>query len=188
MSSREGNVVTAAALIKDVIEKITERNDDPLIAEQVAMGAIKYMILRSSPGSDIIFDFDKSLSLEGDSGPYLQYAVVRAESVIAQAQTISAEGMRGTIIPENDAPIEPYLIERVLIRFPEVVATAQKNLAPHTIVQYLTQLAGEWNSFYAAERIIGGSHEAYKIHLAHAFVTTMGNGLALLGIPVPEKM
>ncbi len=182
MSSREGNVVTAASVIRDVIEKTLGHNEDPLIAEQVAMGAIKYAILRSSAGSDIIFDFEKSLSLEGDSGPYLQYAVVRAKSVISKVAPQNSE-----VLPP-DAPAEPYIIERLIARFPEVVAAAQKNLAPHTITQYLTQLAGEWNSFYAAERIAGGTHEAYKLRLANAFVTTMENGLSLLGIPVPEKM
>jgi arginyl-tRNA synthetase len=182
MSSREGNVITTASLIKDVTEKTLERNDDPLIAEQVAMGAIKYAILRSSAGSDIVFDFEKSLSLDGDSGPYVQYALARAKSIIAQAEE------EESATDAHDAPETPYLLERLVIRFPEVVASAQKNLAPHTITQYVTQLASEWNSFYAQERIRGGTHEAYKLKLAKAFVTTMENGLTLLGIPLPEKM
>jgi arginyl-tRNA synthetase len=56
------------------------------------------------------------------------------------------------------------------------------------VAQYLTVLAGEWNSFYAQERIIGGEYEAYKLLVAQAFATTMTNGLHLLGIPTPEKM
>lgn len=178
MSSREGNVVTAAGLIKDVLEKTVAKNEDPLIAEQVAMGAIKYSILKQSAGSDIMFDFDRSLSLEGDSGPYLQYALVRAKSVLAKESPSQDETL----------PAEPYLLERLIVRFPEVVVTAQKHLAPHTIAQYLTQLASEWNSFYANEQVVGGTHEAYKRQLAQAFVTTMQNGLHLLGIPTPERM
>jgi arginyl-tRNA synthetase len=89
---------------------------------------------------------------------------------------------------DMSAPNEPYKIERLIIRYPEIVAAAQKNLAPHTITQYLTQLASEWNSFYAQERINGGEHEVYKRNVAQAFITTMQNGLMLLGIPVPEKM
>ncbi|MFA7302676.1 MAG: arginine--tRNA ligase, partial [Candidatus Paceibacterota bacterium] len=85
MSSREGNVITAAELISDVVKKASEKNEDPLVAEQVAVGAIKYMVLRQSPGSDIIFDPEKSLSLEGDSGPYLQYALVRAKKLLTYA-------------------------------------------------------------------------------------------------------
>ena len=180
MSSREGNVITASDLIRDVIEKTTVRNEDPLIAEQVAMGAIKYSILKSTAGSDIVFDFEQSLSLEGDSGPYLQYALARAKSILAQAETKKASA--------NDAPRETYLLERLLIRFPEVVRRAQTELAPHYVAHYLTQLASEWNSFYAKERIIGGEHESYKRELAQAFVQTMQNGLHLLGIPTPERM
>ncbi len=185
MSSRKGNIITAAGLIREMIETALEKNPDPVIAEQVAIGAVKYMILRSAPGSNIIFDPEKSLSLDGDSGPYLQYALTRAKSVIAQADTGIANIENGE---GSDVPEKPYLIERILVRFPEVVAAAQANLAPHTVAQYLTQLAGEWNSFYAQERIRGGEHEAYKLRLAKAFVQTMENGLNLLGIPVPEKM
>jgi arginyl-tRNA synthetase len=60
--------------------------------------------------------------------------------------------------------------------------------APHKVAQYLTQLAGAWNSFYAAERILGGEHEGYKLALAEAFATTMENGLRILAIPTPERM
>ncbi len=179
MSSREGNVITASELIEDIIKKASEKNEDPLVAEQVAVGAIKYMILRQSPGSDIIFDPEKSLSLEGDSGPYLQYALVRAKSVLAQS-AVGNEKM--------ETPGEVYVIERVLLHFPEVVARASHELAPNLLVTYLIELAGQWNSFYSKERIVGGDHEAYKLMLARAFVSTMTNGLTLLGIPTPERM
>lgn len=181
MSSREGNVITAAEFIKEVIAKASERNDDPLIAEQVALGAIKYMILRQAPGSDILFDFHKSLSFEGDSGPYLQYALVRARSVLAQA----GERMDGNT-PTH--PETSYLLERVLLHFPEVAARAATEFAPHLLINYLTELSGEWNAFYAQERVVGGEYEQYKLMLARAFVNTLTNGLILLGIPTPEKM
>lgn len=181
MSSREGNIITAARFIQNVTEKALVRNIDPLIAEQVGIGAIKYMILRQAPGSDIIFDEEKSLSLEGDSGPYLQYALVRAKSVLAQA---AEKG--GT--PVAGVPREPYLFERIILHFPEVATRTARELAPNLLVNYLTELAGEWNSFYAKERIIGGDNETHKLLVARAFVNTMTNGLTLLGIPAPEKM
>lgn len=180
MSSREGNVITAADFIRDVIKKVGERNEDPLIAEQVAIGAIKYMVLRQAPGSDIVFDEEKSLSLEGDSGPYLQYALVRARSVLAKAS--------GDRPVTQVAPAEPTLLERSILHFPEVVARAARELAPNLLVNYLTELAGQWNSFYAKERILGGEDEAHKLFIARAFVQTMKNGLTLLGIPTPERM
>lgn len=179
MSSREGNVLTAAGLIEEVIQKAMEKNEDPLVAKDVAIGAIKYMILRQAPGGDIVFDPETSLSLDGDSGPYLQYATVRARSVLAQADIAASI---------DEVPEDIYRIERLIVRFPEVAKRAEAVGAPQQVAQYLTQLAGEWNSFYAAERIRGGSYEAYKLLVARAFVTTMENGLALLGIPVPERM
>ncbi len=180
MSSRKGNVITAAELIDQMIERAAEKNEDPIVARQVAVGAIKYMILRQSAGSDIIFDPETSLSLEGDSGPYLQYAYVRARTVLEKASGTKKEAL--------DIPPEPYLLERLVIRFPEVVARAELERAPHLLTQYLTRLAAEWNSFYAKERIIDGAYEHYKLMLAGAFATTMRNGLTLLGIPVPEHM
>jgi arginyl-tRNA synthetase len=178
MSSRKGNIITAAEIIRDVIEKTLEKNPDPIIAEQVAVGAIKYMIVRQAPGQDIVFDPDRSLSLEGDSGPYLQYALVRARKLL----TYEADAANNAI------PSEPYAIERVLIHFPEIVARASQNLAPQLLVQYLTELASAWNHFYATEQVLGSSEEAYKQKVARAFVQTMTNGLGLLGIPAPERM
>jgi arginyl-tRNA synthetase len=190
MSSRDGNIISAHSLITDVIEKALERNPDPLIAEQVATGAIKYAILKSAAGSDIIFEYEKSLSLEGDSGPYLQYALARAKSIIANSKRSSAEDTLSTesIQKEAENLSGTYDIDRLIIRFPEVVEEAQKFLAPHTIAHYLTQLASEWNSFYAQEKIIGSSDETHKLQIAEAFVVTMQNGLKLLGISSPEKM
>lgn len=178
MSSRSGDIITAANLIKEVVEKASEKNNDPLIAEQVALGAIKYMILRQSPGSDIIFDAEKSLSLAGDSGPYLQYALVRARKILAYAG-----GEAGT-----DIPSAPYAVERLIIHFPEIVARAANELAPNILTTYLTELASAWNSLYATEQILGSPEEAYKQRVARAFTNTMMNGLTLLGIPAPEKM
>ncbi|MEJ0053643.1 MAG: arginine--tRNA ligase [bacterium] len=178
MSSREGNVITADAFLRDVTEKVFEKNEDPFVANEVAVGAIKYMILRQVPGSDIIFDKEKSLSLEGDSGPYLQYALVRAKSIIAKVGTAAT----------GDAPAEPYVIERLLMRFPSIVTRAASALAPNQVVTYLTELASAWNAFYAKEQIIGGEHEAYKLEVARVFEKTMERGLWLLGIKAPERM
>ncbi|MDO8408243.1 MAG: arginine--tRNA ligase [bacterium] len=179
MSSREGNVITAAGLIKEIIEKASEKNADPLVAEQVAIGAIKYMILRQAPGADIIFDPEKSLSLEGDSGPYLQYALVRAVKILSY----DSQDAGGTA-----EPAEPYAIERLIIHYPEVAARAARMLAPNILTTYLTELASAWNAFYASHQVLGSPEEAYKQRVTRAFANTMGNGLHLLGIPTPEKM
>src|SRR3989344_5440873 len=171
MSSREGNVITATSLLSDMTTKAAGKNPDPLVAEQVAVGAIKYMVLRQAPGQDIIFDPEKSLSLEGDSGPYLQYALVRATKILSYA----SEGAGG---PET--PPEPYAIERVILHFPEIVARAARELSPNLLLTYLTELAGAWNGFYAREQVLGSREEQYKQRVTRAFASTMANGLALL--------
>ncbi len=171
--------IAASGLIDDIIKKALVKNNDPLVAEQVALGAIKYMVLRQAPGSDIVFDPDKSLSLDGDSGPYLQYALVRAKKIL----TYASEGETGAGVPHA-----PYAIERLIVHFPEVVVRAARELAPNILTTYLTALAAEWNHFYATEQVLGSPEEAYKQRVARAFANTMTNGLALLGIPAPERM
>jgi len=181
MSSREGNIITAEQLIHDVLIKASNKNEDPLVASSVGLGAIKYMILRQSTGGDVIFDFDRSLSLEGDSGPYLQYSVARAMSILGAGKE--------KLTPDDSlTPDTPYLLARLISRFPEVARRAEVYKSPHMIAQYLTQLASEWNSFYAQERILGGEFESHKVKMIEAYVTTMKNGLGLMGISVPEKM
>jgi arginyl-tRNA synthetase len=178
MASRKGNVITARELIADLTERALVRNPDPVIAHQVAIGALKYLILRSAPGGSIVFDPEQSLSLEGDSGPYLQYALVRARTILAKSTVVASEPLFA----------EVPVLARLIIRFPEVVKKAQQLEGPHVLVQYLTQLAATWNAYYAHERIIGERDEAEKIALVQAFVSTMEAGFQLLAIPVPETM
>lgn len=178
MSSRKGNVITASDLVTDLTEMAAARNADPVIAHQVAVGALKYLILRSAPGGSIVFDPEQSLSLDGDSGPYLQYALVRARAILEKSTVPATEAVFDT----------PVLLARLIARFPETVKKAQMLEGPHVVAQYLTQLASTWNSYYAAERIIGAPDEAEKVALVRAFVRTMERGLWLLGIPAPEKM
>jgi arginyl-tRNA synthetase len=193
MSSRKGNIITGEVLIEDVenliLEKIKDRefSDEERfdVAEIVAIGAIKYSILRQAIGGDIIFDFDKSISFEGDSGPYLQYAFVRAQSIlkISNSQFSISKIER----PEN---FEITELEKCLYRFPEVVERAGTEYAPHYIVTYLTELASIFNSFYANNKIIDENDLAspYKIALTAATAHILKSGLHLLGIKVPDKM
>jgi len=216
MSSRTGKVVTAEFLIgeveKLVLEKIKDRvlsqKEKEEISEQVAIGAIKYSILKQSIGSDIIYDFEKSISFEGDSGPYLQYSNVRALSVLEKAK-------KERIKPSfKKVPNKIENLERLMHRFPEVVEEAGEparnssparqpdgshggghsdvggKYEPHLISTYLIVLAREFNNYYAKNKIVDKNDELspYKVALTQAFSMIMKNGLWLLGIPVPERM
>lgn len=173
MSSRTGNVITAEDLIEEVKGRV--KGD-----ERVAIAAIKYMILRQGIGQDIVFDFEKSVSTEGDSGVYLQYAHARASSILEKA------GRKGDASGQRENTHE---IERLLYRFPEIIERAGKEYAPNHITTYLTELAGAFNNFYAHEPVLEESPEsAYRLAIVEAFRTVMRNGLAVLGIPAPERM
>jgi arginyl-tRNA synthetase len=192
MSSRKGNVITGESLIHDsydiVFEKIKDREFDEetrkRVAETVGIGAIKYSILRQAIGGDIIYDMEKSFSFEGDSGPYLQYATVRAKSILEKARSTGI-AEKGDLATWQVTPLERYLY-----RFPEVIEHSLSELEPHHIATYLIELASLFNAFYAHHQIVkeGDSLSPYKVALARAFAITMENGLKLLGIRVPEKM
>lgn len=189
MSSRTGDVITAESLIADTKEKALEKISKELfspaeqeeLAEKVAIGAIKYSILRQAAGKDIIFDFEQSLSFEGDSGPYLQYTYARTRSLLEKAADKKIDALtahEGT----ND-------LHKFILRYPEMVLRANTEREPHHIVTYLVELAREFNSFYGNNMILDGSaDESYKLALVKAVSQTMKNGLTLLAIPTPERM
>ena len=190
MSSRTGNVVRALDLVADVKAAALERmeaskiENAEKIAEQVAVAAIKYTILKIATGKDIVFDVKKSISFEGDSGPYLQYTNARINSVLQKAADAGVNP--GT----EHAPEAAYEIEKILYRFEEVVAEARNERTPHHLVTYLTELAGAFNSFYAVEKIADASDEyaPYKAAVTQAVGQTLKNGLWLLGIEAPASM
>lgn len=195
MSSRLGNIVTAQWLLDEVKENILqrmesskkdmERKEAEKIAETVAVGAVKYVLLKSGIGKDSIFDLEEAISLEGFSGPYLQYTYVRTQSILAKA------GRREFVqLSSAHTPLERE--ERDLIRFiakfPDVVALAAKDFSPSLLCRFLFELAGCYNTFYNGERIVGSKREAFRLILTSVVGNSIKQGLSLLGIGVPEKM
>jgi arginyl-tRNA synthetase len=195
MSSRKGNIITGESLLEDsmnvVLEKIKDREftdaEKKKISEIVGVSALKYSILKSSIGSDIIYDFEKSISFEGDSGPYLQYTAVRANSILNKAKVFFKDSPLG---PLKDCPLQTTNLEKLLYQFPEVVERSYREFAPHYIATYLTELASAFNSFYANTKILDKENKnmEYQLNLVKAFSQIMQNGLYLLGIQIPEKM
>jgi len=184
MSSRLGGVPLAETLLDTVSEEVKIKSADlpENSIDSIAIAALKFSILRAMAGKDINFDPETSLSFEGDSGPYLQYSTVRAQSVLQKADRKNSE-----VLPEGWETID---LEKILIHFPEVVEHAIQDWSPHFIVTYLLELAQAFNSWYGNTKIIddADSTSSYKLALTKAFAQTMTNGLYLLGITVPEKM
>jgi len=188
MSSRTGNVITGESLLVDLTEAAKVRGaesraeDHEVLAQQVAVAAIKYQILKQASGKDIIFDRDRALSLEGDSGPYLQYAHARACAVVEQANLRGVASKVGSNRASDD-------LTRFLHRFPEAVEYASSHNEPHLLTNYLLEFASAFNSWYAQVHILDGTPEAaHRVALVDAVRKTLKNGLWILGIPAPERM
>ncbi len=190
MSSRKGTVIyidDVLDAVKDEVRTILSAREVSLrdpeqVAEQVAIGAVKFGILKAGRTTDIAFDAAAAVDLRGDTGPYLQYTCVRARSVLARAHT---EG----IDPSLDTSAVAVPLGHVLRQYPEVVSLAFVELEPSRIASYLLELAAAFNSWYAQVHIMDGtSAAAHKLALTQATAQTIENGLALLGIPVPEEM
>ena len=192
MSSRTGKVVTGETLIADVAaeirkkmaasaRKVTEGEKDPLV-EAIAVGAIKYSMLKQSPGKDIVFDFEGSLSFEGDSGPYLQYVFARTNSVVVKAGGVDK------VEKTAGANEEEMRLVRWIYRFGEAVELAAKQLSPNLLCSYLIELAQRFNTFYNKHQILGTETEAFRLGLTAVVGQVMKNGISLLGIEAMEKM
>jgi arginyl-tRNA synthetase len=203
MSSRTGDVITAESLLSQIKEKLSERiseksdlspEEREAVTEAVAVGAIKYSILKQNPGQDIIFDFDKSLSFEGDSGPYVQYAYARLQSILRKANIEHEDSLlklrERADLHILDAEAELTLIRKIF-EFPEVVARAREWYAPSGLVTYIHKLASVANTFYETTPILKDGDESRRdarLLLVSTAARTIKSGLALLGIRVLEKM
>jgi arginyl-tRNA synthetase len=188
MSSRKGNVVTGESLLDELSDAAKERatesraKDHDLLAQEIAVGAIKYQILKQTAGKDIVFDRERALSLEGDSGPYLQYAYARTRAILERA---SVAGVK----PSLDPTAAPTDLMRLLIRFPEIIARAALEYEPHYLATYLIAIASAYNSWYAQVQILDQSaEEPHKVALVEAVSKALRKGLELLAIPAPERM
>lgn len=197
MSSRTGDVIPADKMINEIKDLVISRMDEAKreydspeqkdsVAEQIAMGAIKYSILKQAPGKDVIFTPEASLSFDGDSGPYLQYTAVRARSILAKARTEGVPVSR-VVQPEN---WEVTKLEKIVNRYPEVIVDSHKELAPHHLVTYLTEVASEFNKIYGENVIVDTNDDSspYRVGITQAALIVLENGVKMLGMEIPEKM
>lgn len=180
MSSRLGNVTRAVDVLDVVREKVRSLVSDESNVEAVTLGAIKYVFAKYKLGGDIAFDINETVSLAGNSGPYLQYAHARARSVLEKSNAVFAQPAK--VLPEDRALV------RKLGEYHEVVAHAAKSLEPHYICNYLFELAQEFNRYYENNRVIGGDFEEHRVSLVALYADTLKAGLAILGIHAPEKL
>ena len=202
MKSREGTVVDADDLIaamaadakqtseelgkfKDMSEE--ERNE---IARIVGLGALKYFILKVDARKNMLFNPEESIDFNGNTGPFIQYTYARIRSILrkAQAEGISIPATLEGTMPLNEKEIE--LIQK-LNEFGAAVEQAGKDYSPSGIANYCYELTKAFNQFYHDYSILGADTEEEKVVrlvLAQNVGKTLKNGMALLGIEVPERM
>ena len=191
MSSRLGGVPLAEEVIETVAEvakeKFTERSagmDIDSFSDMVAIAALKFSILKVAPGKPVNFDPEEALSFEGDSGPYIQYTYVRTRALIEKGEALG-------IAPRFNTEFVGTKIERILYRFEEVAQRAAQEYSPHTIAQYLLEVAQTFNGWYAQEKVIDETNKelsAHRLAISSATGIVLKNGLKLLGISTPERM
>jgi arginyl-tRNA synthetase len=182
MSTREGNVVWLEGVLDEVVSRASEMNPD--VAEEVGIGAIKYNDLKRDPKKDIVFDLNEIITLEGDSGPYLQYTYARCQSVLKEARGRDIDIYHAGQVPD-DVPD----VARLLYRFPEVVERSAQDLAPRYIAQFTHKIAQSFNTYYGNTQIIADDESVgYRLALTAATAQVLKNGLKLLGIEAPQKM
>ncbi len=180
MSSRKGNILRAV----DVIDTATEANLSSTGKQDdlVVLGAVKYSFLKQRIGGDIVYDPKESVSIEGNSGPYLQYAYARARSIISKSTKVAAN--------DNSANYTEYerLLALKVSEYPEVIEKVLHEYMPHHICTYLYDLTQVFNRFYENEHVIGDTREVERLNLLNSYMGVLKNGLNLLGINAPEKM
>ena len=201
MKSREGTAVDADDLVAgmiDVARKVSEElgkldgysdEEKEKIYRTVALGALKYFILKVDPKKTMLFNPEESIDFNGNTGPFIQYTYARIQSVLRKAADA------GIAIPEQVPEIvinekESALI-KVLSTFPDVVKDAGENHSPALVANFVYELVKEFNQFYHDITIMNEPDEQvrkFRLLLAKTIGTTISNGFSLLGIEVPERM
>jgi arginyl-tRNA synthetase len=195
--TRAGGVVKLADLLDEAEERayklVSEKNPElpeeqrRRIANAVGIGGVKYADLSKDRTSDYVFSFDKMLSLEGNTAPYLQYAYARIRSIFRKAGLGPSAAMAGDIRLES--PFELALAKHIL-RMGEVIEIVARELKPHHLTNYLYELATRFSGFYENCPVLQSEEPVRSSRLALSEVTarTLGLGLDLLGIEHPEQM
>jgi len=205
MKSREGTVVDADDLIASMIENAKQLSEDKVnklegiseeekneIARIVGMGALKYFILKVDARKNMLFNPEESIDFNGNTGPFIQYTHARIRSILRKADQ---NVQRSLITPSSSSTPTLNLKETDLIQklseFPVAVEQAGKDYSPSGIANYCYELTKQFNQFYHDYSILGADTEeekAVRLLIAKNVAKIIKNGMALLGIDVPERM
>lgn len=207
ISTREGNLIKLDELLSEAerraYEIVKDRGGTRELAAQIGIGAVKYSDLSHDPITDIDFSWDKALALEGNSGPYLQYAYARVCTLLEKAATTDGgtpvpprpfkkEGDDSTLLPSSFILLASHekRLALALLEFPGAVVRAAEAYKPSVLADYLFQTAQLYSSFYQNAPILKSAEEVRRarLRLCALFGKVLKTGLNLLGIETPSRI
>ena len=203
MKSREGKVVDADDLISHMIKTSEKRikelgktddfNVDDLneLYKMIALGALKYFLLKVDPKKKMLFNPDDSIDFQGNTGPFIQYTYARICSITDRAESLDIEFKEIKFDNITDISLPLKKLINHIYQFPNIIDQAASNHSPSIVAQYIFDLSKIYNSFYQEEKIFDNTSSettSFKIALSHTTANTIKDGMLLLGISVPNKM
>ncbi len=203
MKSREGNVVDADDLVNHMIKTAKSRTEelgkiddfDPKDSKElynkIALGALKYYLLKVDPKKKMLFDPEESIDFHGNTGPFIQYTYARICSIIRRAKSLNIKYDKFNFDQiKNISNSQKKVIDHIY-QLPKIIKISSETYSPSLISQFTYDLSKLYNAFYQEEKIIDGNNNettSFKIALSHLTSITIKNSLELLGIDVPKKM
>ena len=203
MKSREGKVVDADDLVNHMIETAKTRTSDlgkvddfdienlDELYRIIALGALKYFLLKVDPKKKMLFNPDESIDFNGNTGPFIQYTYARIKSILRRANKLEISYNNFDINKMKELSIHHKKIINHLNSFPDIIKSSAKTHSPSSICQYVFDLSKLFNSFYQHEKIIDGNNNettSFRIALSDLTALIIIQSLELLGIDVPERM
>lgn len=193
LSTRNGSIVLLDDLLREAVEKTREAIKDKEeiknkedVAKKIGVGAVIFTYLKNSREKDIVFDWKEILSFEGETGPYVQYAYARGNSILTRAVECN-----GTVDYSKLSSKEEFELVKSIGNFGNVITLALDKLEPSILTRYVIEVAKGFNKFYNSHTVLNLEDEdlkATRLNLVKASLQVIKNGLELLGIDVVEKM
>ena len=193
LSTRDGSIVLLDDLLREAVEKTMEAikdkdeiKDKEEVAKKIGVGAVIFTYLKNSREKDIVFDWKEILSFEGETGPYVQYAYARGNSILTRAGECS-----GNVDYSKLSSKEEFELVKSIANFNNIITLALDKLEPSILTRYVIEVAKGFNKFYNAHSVLNLDDEdlkATRLNLVRASLQVIKNGLELLGIGVVEKM